>query len=178
MGNVESMQSTCSQKDSDGKERCASERWGACNAPVGGQMVVERGRCVSERWGACNAPVGGQTAVERGRCASERRRACNEPVAKPIVVEGGGACQREAESVQSTCSWTDSGRVCNRERGISSNYSARRSRVTDDDNTERPQNRNGGYYRGVTMFASRRAKLTRTGATRSEEHTSELQSRP
>ena len=89
---VESMQSTCSQTDSDGKERCASERWGACNGPEGGQM-----------------------AVERGGCASERRRACNVPVAKPV--EGGDACQREVESVQRTCSWTDSGRVCNRGRG-------------------------------------------------------------
>ena len=91
---VESMQSTCSQTDSNGKERCASERWGACNAPVGGQM-----------------------AVERGGCASERRRACNAPVVKPIVVEGGDACQREVESVQRICSWTDSGRVCNKGRG-------------------------------------------------------------
>ena len=38
---VESMQSTCSQTDSDGKERCASERWRARNGPVGGQMAVE-----------------------------------------------------------------------------------------------------------------------------------------
>ena len=70
-------------------------------------------------------------AVERRGCASERRRACNVPVAKPIVVEGGDACQREVESVQRTCSWTDSGRVCNRGRG-DQKQSARRNRVTDD----------------------------------------------
>ena len=40
---VESMHSTCSQTDSNGKERCASERWGACNAPVAKPIVVEGG---------------------------------------------------------------------------------------------------------------------------------------
>ena len=94
---VESVQSTCNRTDSHRKERCASERWGACDAPVGGQT-----------------DGGGKGG--RG-CASERRRACNAPVAKPIVVERGDACQREVESVQRTCSWTDSGRVYNRGRG-------------------------------------------------------------
>ena len=79
---------------------------------------------VSERWRACNAPVGGQMAVERGGCASERRRACNAPVVKPIVVEGGDTCQREVESVQ--CTLPVAGQIAvgcvTGDAGISSNH--------------------------------------------------------
>ena len=38
----------------------------------------------------------------------ERCRACNAPIAKRIVVDVGAAHLREAESVQRTCSQTES----------------------------------------------------------------------
>ena len=85
------------------------ERWRAFKAPVARQIAMERRDARPRGGGACNAPVGRQMAVERGGYVSERQRACNSPVVKPIVVEGGDACQRDVESVQRTCRWTDGG---------------------------------------------------------------------